>query len=76
MDLTPISRKDILCGEKGCLTIIDLSDPVVDLDTACALFNICLSIFVDSTPPTIGRVVALDEAHNVGLLCYRGSITC
>ncbi|EED11757.1 conserved hypothetical protein [Talaromyces stipitatus ATCC 10500] len=30
--------------------------------TACALFNICLGIFLEQDP-AVGRVVALDEAH-------------
>jgi hypothetical protein len=29
---------------------------------ACALFNICLSIFLGQDP-TVGRIIALDEAH-------------
>lgn len=51
--------------EPGTLTIIDLTDPVVDSDCACALFDICLSIFVSI--PNCNKIVALDEAHN-----YRG----
>ena len=31
---------------------------------ACSLFNICLSIFLEQDP-SIGRIVALDEAHKV-----------
>jgi hypothetical protein len=30
---------------------------------ACTLFNICLSLFLEQKSPSIGRVVALDEAH-------------
>lgn len=30
---------------------------------ACSLFNICLSLFLEQKNPSIGRVVALDEAH-------------
>ncbi|UNI20495.1 hypothetical protein JDV02_006575 [Purpureocillium takamizusanense] len=44
------------------LTIVDLSCPCVTAEAACALFNICLSLFLEQ-PSTIGRVVALDEAH-------------
>ena len=44
------------------LTIIDLSCPCVTPETACLLFNICLSIFLEQ-PDRIGRVIALDEAH-------------
>lgn len=32
-------------------------------ETACSLFNICLSLFLEQNPDDIGRVVALDEAH-------------
>ncbi|RFU76843.1 p-loop containing nucleoside triphosphate hydrolase [Trichoderma arundinaceum] len=46
----------------GQLTIIDLSCPCVTEETACSLFNICLSLFLEQSPE-VGRVVALDEAH-------------
>ncbi|KAJ6443238.1 P-loop containing nucleoside triphosphate hydrolase [Purpureocillium lavendulum] len=46
----------------GQLTIIDLSCPCVTAEAACALFNICLSLFLEQTS-VVGRVVALDEAH-------------
>ncbi|KAM0199640.1 hypothetical protein ACHAQI_012014 [Fusarium lateritium] len=46
----------------GQLTIIDLSCPCVTAEAACSLFNICLSLFLEQKA-TIGRVVALDEAH-------------
>ncbi|GJN70693.1 hypothetical protein PLIIFM63780_002717 [Purpureocillium lilacinum] len=46
----------------GQLTIVDLSCPCVTAEAACALFNICLSLFLEQAS-TIGRVVALDEAH-------------
>ncbi|KAF2670630.1 hypothetical protein BT63DRAFT_371636 [Microthyrium microscopicum] len=51
-----------LVGKEGVLTIVDLTDPVIDPDSACALFDIVLSIFVEQTK--CGKVVALDEAHN------------
>ncbi len=44
------------------LTIVDLSCPCVTADTACSLFNICLSLFLEQ-PSSVGRVIALDEAH-------------
>ncbi|KAF5570113.1 P-loop containing protein [Fusarium pseudoanthophilum] len=50
---------DLIAGE---LTIVDLSCPCVTAETACSLFNICLSLFLEREP-TIGRIVALDEAH-------------
>ncbi|OGM44506.1 hypothetical protein ABOM_006771 [Aspergillus bombycis] len=46
----------------GRLTIVDMSCPCISPETACSLFNICLGIFLEQDP-TIGRVVALDEAH-------------
>lgn len=46
----------------GQLTIVDLSCPCVTAETACSLFNICLSLFLEQKPD-VGRVVALDEAH-------------
>ncbi|MCJ1397594.1 hypothetical protein MMC11_000789 [Xylographa trunciseda] len=46
----------------GSLTIIDLSCPFVDDSAACALFTICLELFLESRGD-VGRVVALDEAH-------------
>ncbi|KAF2198906.1 hypothetical protein GQ43DRAFT_377505 [Delitschia confertaspora ATCC 74209] len=55
-------ENDNLRGAPGTLTIIDLTDPVVDSDSAGALFNICLSVFLSQT--TAGKIVALDEAHN------------
>ncbi|KAK5625704.1 hypothetical protein RRF57_001420 [Xylaria bambusicola] len=49
-------------SKAGELIIIDLSCPCVTTSMACALFNICLSIFL-AQDPSLGRVVALDEAH-------------
>ncbi|RGP69695.1 p-loop containing nucleoside triphosphate hydrolase [Fusarium sporotrichioides] len=46
----------------GQLTIVDLSCPCVTAEAACSLFNICLSLFLEQDA-TVGRVVALDEAH-------------
>lgn len=49
--------------EEGALTIIDLSCPFVDEGLACVLFNICLGMFLET--PSVGKVVAVDEAHKV-----------
>ncbi|KAJ0163943.1 hypothetical protein CTA2_2075 [Colletotrichum tanaceti] len=46
----------------GQLTVVDLSCPCVTAELACSLFDICLSLFVEKKA-SIGRVVALDEAH-------------
>lgn len=56
------SGNDFLTGTSGTLTIVDLTDPVIDPDSACALFDICLSVFIQQTQ--CGKIVALDEAHN------------
>ncbi|KAL9120238.1 MAG: hypothetical protein Q9187_003204, partial [Circinaria calcarea] len=48
--------------QPGSLTIVDLSCPFVDDSAACALFNICLALFLENRGD-VGRVVALDEAH-------------
>ena len=42
----------------------DLSCPFVDEKTACDLFEMCLTIFLE-TRGDVGRIVALDEAHKV-----------
>ncbi|EKD20009.1 hypothetical protein MBM_01961 [Drepanopeziza brunnea f. sp. 'multigermtubi' MB_m1] len=48
--------------QPGTLTIVDLSCPCVTSDGACALFNMCLSLFLEQKT-NVGRIVALDEAH-------------
>ncbi|QDS68924.1 hypothetical protein FKW77_008310 [Venturia effusa] len=53
---------DVWQFEKGSLTIVDLSCPFVNSNDACALFSICLSLFMEGRS-TGGRIVALDEAH-------------
>lgn len=50
-------------SKPGQLTIVDLSCPTVDPESACQLFNICLSLFLEQDPRNVGRVIALDEAH-------------
>ncbi|CAN8099582.1 unnamed protein product [Discula destructiva] len=46
----------------GHLTIVDLSCPCVTAETACSLFNICASLFLEQDT-NVGRIIALDEAH-------------
>ncbi|KHJ31699.1 putative p-loop containing nucleoside triphosphate hydrolase [Erysiphe necator] len=48
--------------QPGTLTIVDLSCPCVTSDAACALFNMCLNLFLEQ-PTNVGRIIALDEAH-------------
>jgi hypothetical protein len=50
--------------EAGSITIIDLSCSFVDANTACALFNIYMSTYLESDP-IVGKVIAVDEAHKV-----------
>ena len=57
---------DIWTFEPRSLTIVDLSCPFVDESAACVLFDICLGLFLDNRG-SVGRVVALDEAHKVGI---------
>ncbi|KAK3364455.1 hypothetical protein B0T25DRAFT_443592 [Lasiosphaeria hispida] len=47
----------------GQLTIVDLSCPCVTAEMACSLFNISLSLFLEQSSATVGRIIALDEAH-------------
>lgn len=44
------AQPDIWASEPGSLTIVDLSDPFVDESAACALFDICLSLFLENQP--------------------------
>ncbi|KAI1680238.1 hypothetical protein KJE20_10878 [Pyrenophora tritici-repentis] len=60
--ILPNTENDFLAGTPGSLTIVDLTDPVIDADSACVLFDICLSVFIQQTK--CGKIVALDEAHN------------
>ncbi|KAK5086509.1 hypothetical protein LTR05_003677 [Lithohypha guttulata] len=54
--------KETWAFEPGSLTIVDLSDQFVNESDACALFSICLKLFMQGWQ-TNPRVVALDEAH-------------
>ena len=62
--LTKYADKTIWDFKAGELTIVDLSCPFVEEGAACALFNICLQLFLEGRQD-IGRLVALDEAHKV-----------
>ncbi|KAH8727207.1 hypothetical protein GQ44DRAFT_790040 [Phaeosphaeriaceae sp. PMI808] len=57
-----VGGPDDLVGNASELLIVDLTDPVIDTDMACVLFDTCLSIFLAQTPG--GKVITLDEAHN------------
>ena len=60
-------ESDIWSVEPGTLTIVDLSCPFVDDGAAGALFDISLALFLEDRG-SVGRVVALDEAHKVRLI--------
>ena len=65
--LKPMKAKfDVFDPAAASLTIVDLSDPLVDESFACVLFEICLALFLQGEIVR-GRVVALDEAHKVSL---------
>ncbi|KAM3073699.1 hypothetical protein ACMFMG_004418 [Clarireedia jacksonii] len=49
-------------NKSGQLTIVDLSCPCMTSEAASALFNICLSLYLEQVTD-ISRIVALDEAH-------------
>lgn len=51
----------------GGITIVDLSCPFVDENTACVLFNICLGVYLQDSSIKSGKIVAVDEAHKVSL---------
>ena len=59
-----IAKEGIWSFQAGSLTIVDLSCPFVDESEACAMFNICLSIFLEDRKK-VSRIVALDEVHKV-----------
>ncbi|KAH0559631.1 hypothetical protein GP486_003854 [Trichoglossum hirsutum] len=48
--------------QPGTLTIVDLSCPFVDEKTACMMFDVCLSVFLEQNSK-VGKMVVLDEAH-------------
>jgi hypothetical protein len=52
--------------EAGEVTIIDLTCPFVDPNTACVLFRIGMTMYLESGTST-GKIIAVDEANKVGL---------
>jgi hypothetical protein len=50
--------------DAGGITIIDLSCPFMDPNTACVLFQVSMNMYLESNPGT-GKVVVVDEAHKV-----------
>ena len=69
-----IKKAGIWDFKPGSLTIVDLSCPFVDESAACAMFNICLAIFLEDRLKA-SRIVALDEAHKVrSTLCIKQGV--
>ncbi|EKG14252.1 Rhodanese-like protein [Macrophomina phaseolina MS6] len=60
LDLSGKSRQPEFTG--GQLTVIDLSCPFMDDNTACVLFRAAMSMFLDSEGSP-GKVIVVDEAH-------------
>lgn len=56
-----VYQPERLTGQPGQITVVDLSDPIVEPDLACVLFDICLTVFISLTK--CNKIVALDEAH-------------
>ena len=55
---------DIFAVTPGTLTVVDLTDPMIDIGTACTLFEMCMAIFKEKTKD-YSKIIALDEAHKV-----------
>ncbi|KAK1776399.1 hypothetical protein QBC45DRAFT_395276 [Copromyces sp. CBS 386.78] len=72
---TRASRGNDWNPRAGMLTIVDLSCPCVTAEMACSLFNICLSLFLEQDPNSVGRIIALDEAHKY-MSADTGSAEC
>ena len=76
LETAPISKKTKTASKRparfnaGVLTIIDLSDPFLDVASACGLFEIIIRLFVRADVGT-GKVLLVDEAHKVALLPLR-----
>jgi len=50
--------------KQGVVTIVDLTDPFLNAASASALFDIVLSLYLETEIPT-GKLLVLDEAHKV-----------
>lgn len=55
-------NEDPFTTKPGSLTIVDLSDALIDAPSACSLFDMCLALFFEGSPKQ-SKIVALDEAH-------------
>lgn len=54
----------------GGVTILDLSCPFMDQDTACILFRIAIDLFLHAHPSR-GKVIVADEAHKVRFIRFK-----
>jgi hypothetical protein len=50
--------------QPGTVTIVDLTDPFINASSASALFDIALSLYLETEVPS-GKLLVLDEAHKV-----------
>ncbi|KAF3906730.1 hypothetical protein AA313_de0201735 [Arthrobotrys entomopaga] len=57
------SNRDPFDAASGTITIVDLTCPFVDAETACLLFSICVDLFCAAQGSASGKILALDEAH-------------
>lgn len=57
-----LKNQDVFSTDPGSLTIVDLSDALIDPPSACTLFDMCLALFFEGQAQG-SKIVALDEAH-------------
>jgi hypothetical protein len=65
--------KDTSKFAAGQITIIDLSDPFMDMTSACGIFEIFVRLYVRSTLES-GKVLVVDEAHKVSYISFAHEI--
>lgn len=73
LDLDGTSR-DTMPFKAGEITIMDMSCPFIDANTACIMFKCGLQRYLSSD--TAGKLVVLDEAHKVCELSVLSKNTC
>lgn len=69
LDLTGTFNNEMLF-EPGEITIMDMSCPFVDVNTACIMFRCGLQHYLQSQAS--GKLVVLDEAHKVSNFVFIG----
>ena len=60
--------------EPGTITIVDLTDPFINPSSASALFDIALSLYLETEIPS-GKLLVLDEAHKVNPIAKHAVLT-